>query len=67
MAITSRLYSSLFRSNYLMLATVFSAGFAWEVGFNNVMNKIWDSHNQGRQWKDIRHKFIEAAEEEDDE
>lgn len=66
MTITSRLYSSLFKSNYLMLATVFTAGFAWEVGFNNTMNKIWDSHNRGRQWKDIRHKFIEAEEEDDE-
>ena len=50
-------------------------------GFNQGMNKLWDWNNRGvspgidtdrsvliegqRQWKDIRHKFIEAAEEEE--
>ncbi|KAJ4309820.1 qcr9 subunit 9 of the ubiquinol cytochrome-c reductase complex [Fusarium piperis] len=52
-----------------MLATVFTAGFAWEVGFNNVMDKVWDNHNRGwlqRQWKDIRHKFIEGGDEDEE-
>ncbi|CEF73282.1 unnamed protein product [Fusarium graminearum] len=57
---------SLFSTNYLMLATVFSAGFAWEIGFNNVMDKVWDNHNRGRQWKDIRHKFIEGGDEDEE-
>lgn len=26
-----RLYSTLFRKNYTMLATIFAAGFAWEM------------------------------------
>ncbi|KAJ5353710.1 hypothetical protein N7541_006274 [Penicillium brevicompactum] len=29
-------------------------------------NKIWDSWNQGRQWKDIKHRYM-VKEEEDDE
>jgi ubiquinol-cytochrome c reductase subunit 9 len=49
-----------------MLATVFSAGFAWEIGFNNVMDKVWDNHNRGRQWKDIRHKFLEGGDEDEE-
>ncbi|KAG8675305.1 hypothetical protein FPOAC1_001283 [Fusarium poae] len=57
---------SLFSTNYLMLATVFSAGFAWEIGFNNVMDKVWDNNNRGRQWKDIRHKFIEGGDEDEE-
>ncbi|KAM0255433.1 hypothetical protein ACHAQJ_005801 [Trichoderma viride] len=59
------LYSTLFRKNYTMLAVVFGAGFAWEIGFNSTMNKIWDSNNRGRQWKDIRHKYVEGGEEEE--
>ncbi|KAJ3525945.1 hypothetical protein NM208_g11418 [Fusarium decemcellulare] len=61
-----RMRRSLFSTNYLMLATVFTAGFAWEVGFNNVMDKAWDNYNRGRQWKDIRHKFLEGAEEDEE-
>ncbi|KAM0343356.1 hypothetical protein ACHAPU_008677 [Fusarium lateritium] len=63
---TDFLYRSLFSTNYLMLATVFSAGFAWEIGFNNVMDKVWDSNNRGRQWKDIRHKFLEGGDEDEE-
>ncbi|KAM0245110.1 hypothetical protein ACHAP5_005650 [Fusarium lateritium] len=63
---TNFLYRSLFSTNYLMLATVFSAGFAWEIGFNNVMDKVWDSNNRGRQWKDIRHKFLEGGDEDEE-
>ncbi|KAH6604734.1 hypothetical protein Trco_006441 [Trichoderma cornu-damae] len=59
------LRSTLFRKNYTMLAAVFGAGFAWEIGFNSTMNKIWDNHNHGRQWKDIRHKYIEGGEDEE--
>ncbi|KAI8418947.1 hypothetical protein FOFC_01519 [Fusarium oxysporum] len=59
-------YRSLFSTNYLMLATVFTAGFAWEIGFNNVMDKVWDNNNRGRQWKDIRHKFLEGGDEDEE-
>ncbi|PKK48474.1 hypothetical protein CI102_6721, partial [Trichoderma harzianum] len=56
---------TVFRKNFTMLAAVFGAGFAWEIGFNATMNNIWDSNNRGRQWKDIRHKYIEGGEDEE--
>ncbi|KAG7421393.1 hypothetical protein ACKLNR_008018 [Fusarium oxysporum f. sp. zingiberi] len=65
-ALANTLYRSLFSTNYLMLATVFTAGFAWEIGFNNVMDKVWDNNNRGRQWKDIRHKFLEGGDEDEE-
>ncbi|KAL7936810.1 ubiquinol-cytochrome C reductase [Trichoderma chlorosporum] len=65
MSLAQSLYSTLFRKNYTMLAAVFGAGFAWEIGFNATMNKIWDSNNRGRQWKDIRHKYVEGGEDEE--
>ncbi|AEO70037.1 uncharacterized protein THITE_2120879 [Thermothielavioides terrestris NRRL 8126] len=57
----SALYNALFRRNYTMLGVVFAAAFVFEVGFNDVMNKIWDNHNRGRQWKDIRHNLARSA------
>ncbi|TQW07077.1 ubiquinol-cytochrome C reductase, UQCRX/QCR9 like domain-containing protein [Cordyceps javanica] len=48
-----------------MLAAVFTAGFAFEIGFNQTMNKVWDNNNRGRQWKDIRHKYVEEAEDDE--
>ncbi|KZZ96016.1 Ubiquinol-cytochrome C reductase, UQCRX/QCR9-like protein [Moelleriella libera RCEF 2490] len=50
-----------------MLVAVFGAGFAFEVGFNNGINKWWDNHNRGRQWKDIRSKYVEGGGDEDEE
>ncbi|EQL00476.1 hypothetical protein G6O67_002488 [Ophiocordyceps sinensis] len=66
MSLGSQIYSAIFRKNYAMLAAVFGAGFAFEMGFNSSMNRVWDSHNRGRQWKDIRSKYAEKAEEDDE-
>ncbi|KAL3961846.1 hypothetical protein ACCO45_003369 [Purpureocillium lilacinum] len=66
MSLGSQLYSTLFRKNYAMLAAVFGAGFAFEIGFNSTMNKIWDSNNRGRQWKDIRSKYVEGGDEDEE-
>ncbi|KID77291.1 E3 ubiquitin-protein ligase ubr11, partial [Metarhizium brunneum ARSEF 3297] len=35
-------------------------------GFNNGVNKWWDNHNRGRQWKDIRSKYVEETAEDDE-
>ncbi|ODA81957.1 hypothetical protein RJ55_00462 [Drechmeria coniospora] len=66
MSIGSQLYSTIFRKNYAMLAVVFGAGFAFEMGFNSSMNKIWDNYNRGRQWKDIRSRYVEGADEDEE-
>ncbi|KND90139.1 Cytochrome b-c1 complex subunit 9 [Tolypocladium ophioglossoides CBS 100239] len=66
MSIGSQLYNTIFRKNYAMLAAVFGAGFAFEMGFNSGMNKIWDNYNRGRQWKDIRSKYAAEVEEDDE-
>ncbi|PHH89808.1 hypothetical protein CDD83_5214 [Cordyceps sp. RAO-2017] len=67
MSLGSQIYSTFFKKNYAMLAAVFGAGFAFEMGFNSSMNRFWDNHNRGRQWKDIRSRYVESAEEDDDE
>ncbi|KAK4193489.1 ubiquinol-cytochrome C reductase [Podospora australis] len=53
-----RLHCTLFRRNYTMLGAVFAGAFAFEMGYDTLMNKVWDNNNKGRQWKDIRHKYI---------
>ncbi|KAL2105492.1 hypothetical protein VUR80DRAFT_8295 [Thermomyces stellatus] len=67
MSFVNSFYSAVFKRNSTMLAAVFGAGFAWEIGFNRGMDRLWDHWNRGRQWKDIRHKYVEGGEEEDDE
>ncbi|KAI1356851.1 cytochrome b-c1 complex subunit 9, partial [Xylaria sp. FL0043] len=50
---------TLFRRNYQMLGVVFVSAFAFEMAYDTGMNKLWDSINKGRQWKDIRHRYVE--------
>ncbi|KAH6660048.1 hypothetical protein BKA67DRAFT_530167 [Truncatella angustata] len=47
MAGFSPLYNALFRRNAQMLGVVFGAGFAFELIYNQGMNKLWDNLNRG--------------------
>ncbi|KAK0731200.1 ubiquinol-cytochrome C reductase [Lasiosphaeris hirsuta] len=62
---SSSLYNALFRRNYTMLGAVFVGAFTFEMWYGSTMDKIWDKNNRGRQWKDIRSKYAEDAEEEE--
>ncbi|KAJ0162715.1 hypothetical protein CTA2_4102 [Colletotrichum tanaceti] len=66
MAAARPFYSAIFKNNFTMLGFVFATGFAFELGFNGAMNKYWDHLNRGRQWKDIRHKYAEAADDDEE-
>ncbi|OCK82993.1 ubiquinol-cytochrome C reductase [Lepidopterella palustris CBS 459.81] len=61
--ISSSIYNLLFRKNTVMLGTVFAAAFAVEMAWDTASASIWDNINKGRQWKDIKQKYLEAAEE----
>ncbi|USP75177.1 Cytochrome b-c1 complex subunit 9, mitochondrial [Curvularia clavata] len=73
-------YSAVLRSNTTMLFTVFGAAFGLQLyvartrgrklmgdnrAFDTTSDKIWDSVNRGRQWKDIKHRYMEAAEDDE--
>ncbi|KAJ5216236.1 uncharacterized protein N7498_002643 [Penicillium cinerascens] len=60
-------FRSLIRRNAVFLTTIFAGAFAFELTFDTASNKIWDTWNAGRQWKDIKPRYLVAAEEEDDE
>jgi len=42
-----------------MVGTVFAGAFAFEMAFDTISDRIWDNLNKGRQWKDIRHRYIQ--------
>ncbi|ORY53094.1 hypothetical protein BCR33DRAFT_779443 [Rhizoclosmatium globosum] len=42
-----------------LIASIFVGAFAFEVAFEEGANALWDSWNKGRQWKDIRSKYIQ--------
>ncbi|KAL1410374.1 Cytochrome b-c1 complex subunit 9, mitochondrial [Vanrija albida] len=56
------IYNTLFRRNSVFVPTIFLAAFGFSIGFDLATSAFWDKHNAGKQWKDIRHKYVEAAE-----
>ncbi|KAF2152694.1 hypothetical protein K461DRAFT_321664 [Myriangium duriaei CBS 260.36] len=62
----SSVYNTIFKRNYVFLSTVFVSAFACELAFDNVSNTIWDSINRGRQWKDIKYRYVTKPESDDD-
>ncbi|GAB7341168.1 hypothetical protein MBLNU457_7463t1 [Dothideomycetes sp. NU457] len=60
------LYNTLFRSNTIMLGTVFASAFAIEIGFETLSNGTWDMVNRGRQWKDIKQKYLQKDDDDDE-
>merc|ERR1712182_193565 len=61
MGLLSSLYGSIVKRNTTFLATIFVGAFATEIAFETGANSIWDSINKGRQWKDIKQRYMEAA------
>ncbi|KAF1356533.1 ubiquinol-cytochrome c reductase complex 7.3 kda protein-like protein [Delphinella strobiligena] len=61
----SGVYNALFRRNTIFLGTVFASAFALEIVWDNASNKVWDSINRGRQWKDIKQKYLEQGDDDE--
>ncbi|KAF4253105.1 hypothetical protein KXV22_004617 [Aspergillus fumigatus] len=59
-------WQGLIRRNAVYLTTIFAGAFAFELAFDTASNKIWDAMNRGRQWKDIKHRYMNKEEEEED-
>ncbi|UPX09613.1 qcr9 subunit 9 of the ubiquinol cytochrome-c reductase complex [Ascochyta rabiei] len=56
---------TVIRSNVTLLGTVFAAAFGMQLAFDTGSERIWDNINRGRQWKDIKQRYIEAAEDDE--
>ncbi|EAT89894.2 hypothetical protein HBI56_033310 [Parastagonospora nodorum] len=63
--IASTVYNAVLRSNTTMLFTVFGAAFGMQLAFDTGSDKIWSTLNKGRQWKDIKQRYMEAAEDDE--
>ncbi|KAK5666206.1 Cytochrome b-c1 complex subunit 9 [Batrachochytrium dendrobatidis] len=53
------IYNTFFKKSSSFMATIFATAFIYELSFDGLSDRMWDSVNKGRQWKDIRHKYIE--------
>ncbi|TPX58602.1 hypothetical protein PhCBS80983_g03036 [Powellomyces hirtus] len=58
-AIARTTYNLFFRRSSSYMVGIFASAFAFEIAFDGAADRLWDSVNKGRQWKDIRSKYIE--------
>ncbi|KAG9050365.1 hypothetical protein FS837_005986 [Tulasnella sp. UAMH 9824] len=62
MSLANNFYNLIFKRNSVYVPVVFASAFAFGVGFDLGTTAIWDSWNKGKQWKDIRHNYIQQEE-----
>jgi len=48
----------------VFVSTIFVGAFAFGVGFDVGITAFWDRWNKGKQWKDIRDRYVTQAAEE---
>ncbi|KAG2188579.1 hypothetical protein INT44_001334 [Umbelopsis vinacea] len=59
MSLANTFYNTLVKKNSVFVATIFGSAFAFEVAFDTTSTKVWDSFNKGKQWKDIKDKYVQ--------
>ncbi|KIK08555.1 hypothetical protein K443DRAFT_672570 [Laccaria amethystina LaAM-08-1] len=59
MAFANSLYNAFFKRNSVFVTTVFAGAFAFGIGFDLGVTKFYDTWNKGKQWKDIRDKYVQ--------
>ncbi|CCA74232.1 hypothetical protein PIIN_08185 [Serendipita indica DSM 11827] len=62
MSLANSFYNTFARRNSVFFPTIILGAFGFGVGFNAATNAFWDNWNRGKQWKDIRHRYIEKDE-----
>ncbi|TFL05638.1 ubiquinol-cytochrome C reductase [Pterulicium gracile] len=67
MAFSTTIYNAVFRRNSVYVSTIFVGAFGFAVGYDKAVTAVWDRWNAGKQWKDIRHKYVTEGGSEDDE
>ncbi|CAK4032161.1 Cytochrome b-c1 complex subunit 9 [Lecanosticta acicola] len=59
------LYNTIVKRNFVFLGTIFAGAFVTEIAFDTAANSIWNRINQGRQWQDIKYRYMQAGDDED--
>ncbi|KAI8577418.1 hypothetical protein K450DRAFT_252332 [Umbelopsis ramanniana AG] len=59
MSLANTFYNTLVKKNSVFVATIFASAFAFEVAFDTTSTRVWDSLNKGKQWKDIKDKYVQ--------
>ncbi|KAF5388269.1 hypothetical protein D9615_000176 [Tricholomella constricta] len=59
MALANTVYNTFFKRNSVFVTTIFASAFTFGIGFDIAVTKFYDRWNQGKQWKDIRDKYVQ--------
>lgn len=57
------IYNTFMRRGATFFTTMFATAIAFELVWDYGIDSLWDSWNHGRQWKDIRGKYITSQDE----
>ncbi|KYN33350.1 Cytochrome b-c1 complex subunit 9 [Trachymyrmex septentrionalis] len=57
MGFSSTLYNLVLKRTSTFTVAVLVSAFIFERGFDMASEKIFDTINKGKQWKDIKHKY----------
>jgi len=62
MGLATGFYNTIVKRNSVYVTSIFAGAFAFGVGFDVGVTSFWDRWNKGKQWKDIREKYVTEAE-----
>lgn len=54
-------YNTIVKRNSVYVTSIFAGAFAFGVGFDIGITSFYDSWNKGKQWKDIRDKYVQDS------
>lgn len=58
--------SALFKRNSVYVATILGGAFAFQGFFDVGVNKWYENHNKGKLWKDVKGRFLEGGDDDDE-
>ncbi|RLV96344.1 Cytochrome b-c1 complex subunit 9 [Spathaspora sp. JA1] len=62
----SSFVGKLFQRNSIYVATIFGGAFVFQGFFDAAVNTWYENHNRGKSWHDVRGRFVEGADEDDE-
>lgn len=58
--------SALFKRNSVYVATILGGAFAFQGFFDVGVTKWYENHNKGKLWKDVKGRFLEGGDDDDE-
>ncbi|THH33835.1 hypothetical protein EUX98_g359 [Antrodiella citrinella] len=62
MSFANTFYNALVKRNSVYVTSIFAGAFAFGVSFDLGVSSFWDNWNKGKQWKDLRAKYVQDEE-----